>query len=452
MMYSNNNNNNFAFIAKASATDVDAIDAAGNRLAVTDLLDGDVVIVGADNQVRDHNTALAAGDTFKFASRTAGRLYYSPLFNFSDCTITAGKNTAAAQQVTTIGSNGTTTVGLGDFAIGGDTAALAAVGNSYYVLIEKQDNDEANRSGYAPAITAQVKLDNPDGETAAEYLHIRLAEQLREAIRVNDQLEVATPTTRGPKYVRAEVIVVDDTTKATLTKNCVCVHGSKTISSHDGGNFAAMAAGSYVVLGQDVYKTTSGGGAATFTIAQPFAGASQTITAGTDTATAGFLTVANLSNLTGVGLRLTGTAQHSFDVAAERIHSESRFNVRFAKDGENVGAAITRTTAADEGLGSYEQVATEEYHSFGSLGLRWVSDIPGQVRPANALATKSYGCIQVSQSKAKNNTLIGQTVGKMQMNIWIELEADGTTEATANLIQETLRIQLGIGNANLIGA
>ena len=83
MMYSNNNNNNFAFIAKASATDVDAIDAAGNRLAVTDLLDGDVVIVGADNQVRDHNTALAAGDTFKFASRTAGRLYYSPLFNFS---------------------------------------------------------------------------------------------------------------------------------------------------------------------------------------------------------------------------------------------------------------------------------------------------------------------------------------------------------------------------------
>ena len=441
MMYSNNNNNNFAFVVKASATDVAAIDNL--PISASSLADGDAVLVDKDGNVKDHATALTAGDTFKIASKAGGELFFSPLLTFNDLTITTGKATAAAQQVTTIGSNGTTTVGLGDFAIGGDAAALAAVGNSYYVLIEKQDNDEANRSGYAPAITAQVKLDNPDGETAAEYLHIRLAEQLREAIRVNDQLEVATPTTRGPKYVRAEVIVVDDTTKATLTKNCVCVHGSKTISSHDGGNFAAMASGSYVVLGQDVYKTTSGGGAATFTIAQPFAGASQTIDAGTDTATAGFLTVANLNNLGGVGLRLTGTAQHSFDVATERIHSESRFNVRFAKDGENVGSAITRVTAADEGLGSFEQVATEEYHSFGQTGLRWVSDIPGQVRPSNADSTKNYGCLKLRQTTRKNNTLIGQTVGQISVHVWFELAGTAGLVFTAsdNQIQESLRDQ-----------
>tara|TARA_R110002020_G_scaffold122805_6_gene278702 strand:+ start:539 stop:1894 length:1356 start_codon:yes stop_codon:yes gene_type:complete len=448
MIYESNNNNFFAFIAKASTTDVDAIDGA--VLDPSGLADGDLVIVDGGNVVLDHNTALSGTQQFKFAQKAGGNIYYSPLVNFADATITAGKSTAAAQQVTTIGSNGTTTVGLAEFGVADDTAAAAAVGNSYYVLIEKQDNDEANRSGYQPAITAQAKLTNPDGFTNAELLHLRLAEQLRESLRVNDQLEAAKPSTKGPKYVRTEVIIKDDTTKATTTKNCVCVHGSKTINSHDGGNFASHAAGDYVILGEDVYKTTSAGGGASFTIEQPFAGASQTIAAGTSTSQAGFITVAEAIGLAGVGIRLTGTAQHEFDVTRERIHSESRFNVRFAKDGENVGAAITLGTAADEGLGNFETVASQEYHSFGNMGLRWVSDTPAQVRPANADSTKNYGCVAVREVSRKNNALIGQTVGQSTYNVWFELEADGTTEATANKIQETLRIQLGISNANLI--
>ena len=448
MIYESNNNNFFAFIAKPSSTDVDAIDGA--VLDPAGLADGDLVTVDAANVVLDHNT-LFTTEQFKFAQKVNGQIFYSPLINFADVTVTAGKNSAAAQQVTTIGSNGTTTVGIGDFGIDDDTAAAAAVGNSYYVLIEKQDNDEANRSGYQPAITAQVKLTNPNSFTNAELLHIRLAEQLRESIRVNDQLEAAVPSVKGPKYVRAEVLVVDGTTKSTTTGNCVCVHGSKTITS-ESGNFASMTAGSYLILGEDVYKTATGGGGTTITLEQPFAGASQTIAAGTATNQAGFITENNIKDLTGVGLRLTGTAQHEFDVTRDRIHSESRFNVRFAKDGENVGAAITLVTAADEGLGNFETVASQEYHSFGNLGLRWVSDTPAQTRPANADSTKNYGCVTVREVSRKNNALIGQTVGQSTYNVWFELKANGATENTANQIQETLRIQLGSFAANLIGA
>ena len=170
------NNLNWAFVCKNIA----AADSAATTIdAATDLTDGEVVVLDRDN---GHVvTQITAGTEFKLAQRVGDDLLISPLFTFSSATST--DSVAASQQVTTIGSNGTTTVGLGDFAVNDDPAALAAVGNSYYVLIEKQDNDEANRSGYQPAITAQAKLTNPDAHTAVALIQARLARQLRESIR-----------------------------------------------------------------------------------------------------------------------------------------------------------------------------------------------------------------------------------------------------------------------------
>lgn len=220
------NNLNWAFVCKNIA----AADSAATTIdAATDLTDGEVVVLDRDNGHVE--TQLSAGDEFKLAQRVGNDLLISPLFTFSSAT--SVDSVDASQQVTTIGSNGTTTVGLGDFAIDDDTAAAAAVGSSYYVLIEKQDNDEANRSGYQPAITAQVKLTNPNGFTNAEEITVRLAEQLREAIRVNDQLEASRPTTKGPKYLRAEVITAGLATPANITggaNNATFVHGSKTVT------------------------------------------------------------------------------------------------------------------------------------------------------------------------------------------------------------------------------
>lgn len=442
-MFRNANNNFFAFVCNHTATDANAI--AGTSLEVGDLVDGDVVLVDKDNNIlADSNQTGVSGLTFKIATRAGGKLFYSPLVTYADCTVTTGNRAAATQQVTTIGSDGTTAAGIiGAVAINDDTNALAEVGNSFYVLIEKQDNDEANRSGYHPAITGQVKFSNPAGFTAAEYLHIRLAEQLREAIRVNDQLEASTPSVRGPKYVRPEVLVVDGTTKTTvgaITLNLT--HGSTTITAS--GNIAAMSAGSYLILGEDVYRiaAATSGSTDTCTLDFPYAGPTGSITGGTTTSTAGFITEANLADLTGVGLRLTGQAQHNFDVNRERKWSVSRFNVRFAKDGENAGAAIATGTAASEGLGEYQQVAFEEYESFGALGQRWVSDTPASFKDANTEVDTVFGLISLREVTTKQNSLIGQTLGKTTYHLWIELE--GGVVDGANSCQDVLLTQLNI--------
>jgi hypothetical protein len=440
------NNLNWAFTATYHGSA-----STGVVNEATDLNHGEVAVLNENNTIL--TGALAAGDQFKIAQRvgstaSTAELILSPLLTFKSGA--ASNYTAAAQQITTIGSNGTTTVGIGGFGVGGDTAAVAAVGDSYYMLIEKQDNDEASRSGYAPAITAQVKLTNPNSYTEAEYIHVHLAEQLREAVRVNDQLEASTPSTKGPKYLRAEVLVVDGTTKTTTGKNCVCVHGSKTISSHDGGNFAAMAAGSYLVLGEDVYKTATGGGGATITLEQPFAGASQTVTAGTSTAQVGFLTYAELSNLTGVGLRLTATDQHTFDVDRHRMYSQSRFNVRFAKDGADVGAAITVGTQANDGNGDFRQVLSDFYNSMGNSGQRWVSDTPavsrtvptdGSGHDAFTSSSLGFGTIAVAV-EADNKTLLSSGTAKQLVRLYLAFD-DNTTDGISGTAQTILETVFG---------
>ena len=268
MMYTNNNNNNFAFIAKAITTDVAAIDNL--VLDPSALVDGDLVIVDDRNFVRDHNTALTGTDKFKFANKIGGEIFYSPLLNFANCTITAGKSTAAAQQVTNIGG---TTAGTGGYLLpnvaSDDTIAATEVGNSFYVLIEKQDNDEANRMGYAPSITAQVKMSSASGSdtftfTTAEELQVNLGAQLREAIAKNDALEVDRPTIAGPKYVRAKV-VANVATQANITggaKNATLTFVSKTLTTSANCE-AGIDAADYLNVAGDLYKIASDPGTGT---------------------------------------------------------------------------------------------------------------------------------------------------------------------------------------------
>ncbi len=456
MMYSNNNNNNFAFVCGVNTTNVSGL--AGTTLEVGDLANGDVCLVNSENEVLADSDRTGGGEDFKVATRLldeagVARLYYSPLFNMTNTTVTYGKSTAAVQQVTNIGG---TTAGTGGYLLSSvasdDTLAAAEVGNSFYVLIEKQDNDEANRSGYHPAITAQVKMKDTSGSgtftfTTAEELQVNLASQLREAIAINDALEASSPSIAGPKYVRAKV-VANVATQANITASgtatATVTFGSKTVTT-SAACIAGIVVGDYLNVAGDLYKIAADPGTGTtITLEDAYRGPTDaTLVTNTGAANIGFSTAAQVNAATTIGIQLEGQAQHGFGVARDRIHSESRFNVRFAKDGENVGATITRTTAAAEGLGSYEQVATEEYHSMGQLGLRWVSDIPGQVRPGNAVVDANYGCIRLSEVTTVNRGLVSGFTSRKQCNIWIELEADGTTQAVGNSPQDVLMVQIG---------
>jgi hypothetical protein len=452
-MFRNANNNFFAFVCNNQAI---TEKATSTLISASNLANGEVVLVDRNNEALDPSAAITGTTRFKIATRAGGKLFYSPLINFADCTISAGLSTNAVNQVTTIGSNGTTTIGLAEFGIDADTAAVAAVGDSYYVLIEKQDNDEANRSGYHPAITAQVKLTNPNGYTNAELIHVRLAEQLREAIRRNDQLEASTPSVKGPKYLRTEVIAIV-ATPGNITggaNTATFVHGSPVVTLSAAAG-AGIAAADYLNVAGDLYKIAADPGTGTtITLEQPYAGPSASFTTGTGATQVGYNTAANVIAATGVGLRLTGTSQHSFDVNRERKWSVSRFDVRFAKNGENVGAPITTGTTANEGLGEWEQVAIEEYESFGALGQRWVSDVPAAFRSQNTVTDGSriYGLISIREVTTKQNSLIGSTIGKTTYHIWLEL--DGNDAATAQLeeagdTQDAILTLLGVTDTDV---
>ena len=421
------NNLNWAFVcARNQAASTGTVDAAG------DILENQVVVLNEANAIV--TGALSAGDQFKLAQNYGGELIISPLFTFQSAT---GTNYAAPQeQVTTIGSDGTTAVFLDPNLT--DTTAAATVGDSYYVLIEKQDNDEANRSGYQPAITAQAKLTNPNGITDGGEMNIRLAELLAESIRANDALEASTPSVRGPKYLQVKVKVV--ATGATAAGEAVAVtHGSKTITFANSGASldASVVEGSYLSIAGDIYRMATDHASGVVTLDRPFAGVTNAaVASGTGTTQVFALTAAEAQGCTGVGLELTGVAQHDFDVARERLYGVSRFNVRFAKDGENVGGTIATTGSGSsdtpiDGIGDYKQVLTDVYTSMGNQGQRWVSDTPGVERKAPSFVNSSaagFGVINVAVSVDKK-TLFGQSTAKQNVKVYLEYAIAGAGTA-----------------------
>lgn len=404
--------------------------STGTVTEATDILDGQVVVLNEANAIQ--TGALSAGTQFKLAQRNGDDLIVSPLFTFKSAT--SANYAAAAQQVTTIGSNGTTTVSLDPAAsMTDDTAAAALIGNSYYVLIEKNDNDEATRTGYRADITAQAKLTNTGAvtRTEAELIQLRLAELLRESLRKNDQFE-ACGSAGAPRYLAAEVIIVDGglTLADPVTgggETVTVTFGSKTVTAS--ANWTGVAVGDFLVLGEDCYEVAAVSGA-TVTLTFPYAGASVALTSA-NTIAAGnathFTDADADGNIDGVGIRLTGQGQHEFDVDRHRMYSESRFNVRFAKDGEGVGSVAVGTQAS-EGVNNWRTVATDVYTSMGNLGQRWNSDIPAAQRTtfSNVSASASgFGLIDIAIQSERKEMLWNGTL-LQRVRLYVEYtDADG---------------------------
>ena len=427
-------NLNWAFVSTYQGTA-----STGTVTAYSDLNDGEVVVLTKSNAITA--SALSSGDQFKIAQRSGTELIVSPLFTFSSAT--AANYAAPAQQVTTIGSNGTTAVLL-DPAITDTTTAAAAVGNSYYVLIEKNDNDEATRTGYRADITAQVKLTNPNAFTAAPLVQVRLAELLRESLRKNDQFE-ACGSAGAARYLSVKARIVASGAAALFSsgsgQTLTCTFGSKTATlSTVTAITAEVAEGNYLLIGSDTYRIADVTGT-TVTFDFPFAG---TTGAFTSNATPGAATVSvfldsEMDDATGVGLEITGTDQHDFDVDRHRMYSQSRFNVRFAKDGEGVGT-VAVATKASEGVNDWRIVSTDIYTSMGNFGQRWNGDVPAALRDTASTvdSTKGYAIIDVAVSSDRKELMYSGTATQ-KVRIYLE-EEDGPASGIASDAAQALRL------------
>jgi hypothetical protein len=218
----------------------------------------------------------------------------------------------------------------------------------------------------------------------------------------------------------AGVVVADtDLTSITFTKY------SKTARVATGAAVSAFAAGTYLRVGagattytNPVVKIVSSGsavGTEGFNIVLDNAWQGETTTV----LRVDLYTVATPGN---VGVQITGIKQ-KYDVNRWRQYNKVRFNVLL----ENFSAGINvSTTGANEGIAVYEQVANDEYISWGDEGQVFVDQVPPQFREQDAVIGQQYQPAVIGWLD-NLNSLIGAGENKGQAILYF---AGGTGTST----------------------
>ena len=152
------------------------------------------------------------------------------------------------------------------------------------------------------------------------------------------------------------------------------------------GTVTNVTAGDFIRLGgigtsDPVYKVSAVNSPNTITLEVPYQGVTGTIAvANTGRILAATAATANF------GLKITGLKQ-KYDVNRWRQYDKVRFNALL----ENFGSDTPVTnTAAFDGLGVYEQVANDEYISWGDEGQIFVDQVPPQFREQDAQIGGEY--------------------------------------------------------------
>jgi hypothetical protein len=149
---------------------------------------------------------------------------------------------------------------------------------------------------------------------------------------------------------------------------------------------ATILAGDFIRLGgtttsDPVYKVAAVDSPNTITLEVPYQGVTATIAvANTGRILAAAALTANF------GLKITGLKQ-KYDVNRWRQYDKVRFNAlleNFSSD------TLVTTTAAFDGLGVYEQVANDEYISWGDEGQVFVDQVPPLFREQDASVNGEY--------------------------------------------------------------
>jgi hypothetical protein len=192
------------------------------------------------------------------------------------------------------------------------------------------------------------------------------------------------------------------------------------------GTITNVAAGDFIRLGgtatsDPVYKVAAVNSPNTITLEVPYQGVTATI------AVASANRILAASALTAnFGIKITGLKQ-KYDVNRWRQYDKVRFNAlleNFSSD-----TPVT-TTAAFDGLGVYEQVANDEYISWGDEGQIFVDQVPPQFREQDAVVGGEYSPLVLGWVN-KLPSLIGAGENKGQAILYMDdFVNDPTNQAT----------------------
>lgn len=332
----------FSVILDDNAQTAAGLPAAGAIVTDVNLAKGAVVLTDLGNRRLNAAayTALANGDQFRIVQgKGAGvPLMKTPVLTKGNVKATVSKFKSASQQITAIGFNGT-------------AAGALPVANltDFWIKIRKRDNDAGNRSQPMSLFAGPVKTD-------ATATQAELASALVKNGYLNFKDEPAN------NYLKFEAIC--DNAGAAITGTVTTfgvTKGSKAVILN--GTVTNVAVGDYIRLGgttlnTPVYKVVAVNSPNSITLDSAYVG---------DTAS---IAVANVRRITAAtaatanfGVLITGN-QAPFDVNQFRDYYANRFTATFSDS----STLVTHVQGAFNGNGVWQQVAMDEYLSYGYEG------------------------------------------------------------------------------------
>jgi hypothetical protein len=387
---------------------------------------GAIVITDIGNRRLDAAafTALASDAQF-FVIQGRGPsqpLMKSPILTKGKIKFSIAPHKRAQQQSTAVGYNGTT----GALPVANDT--------DFFIKIRKRDNDAANRSQPFSLFAGPVRTD-------ATGTQAELASMLVKNGYLNFKDEPSN------QYLRFEALCNDPgaaTTAATGT--LTAINGSRFVAASVSGS-AEFAVNSYVRFGTattaPVYKVIAVATAG-ITLDSPYVGTTGTFVAGA----AEFITPV-LAAAAAFGVRMTGNVD-PFDVNQWRDYYANRFTVSFS----DTNTPITHLLGAFNGNGVWQQVAMDEYLSYGyegennqlavpSIPRDQVVKIPGIA--GNTDNTSKYSALNIAWEESISG-LVSMDGGKGNVIVYFNLDnsAPGTGVVTASAAEANAITTLGL--------
>jgi hypothetical protein len=367
-------NNVFSVILDDNAQAAAALPAVGALVTDANLAKGAVVLTDLGNRRLDAAAfgALVDGDQYRIVQGKGlgQQLMKTPVITVGKDKFTINSFKPAVQQVTIIGYNGT-------------TGALPVANNTdYWIKIRKRDNDAANRSQPMSLFAGPVQTDATG--TQAELATLLVANGY-----LNFKDEPAN------HYLKFEAICDEPgATDATATSADVTLNSRGVVLNAGPTTFVA---GDFIRFGttvnDPVYKITSVVGTA-LTLATPYTG---------DTATGVTIeyVTAALAATADFGIKITGLVA-PFNVNTFRDYYANRFTATFSDS----SVLVTPSVGARNGNGVWQQVAMDEYLSYGyegqnqqlatpSIARDQDVKIPNVTTGATALTSK-YSCLNIA--------------------------------------------------------
>ena len=419
-------NNVFGTVVSDVTKTTAALPNVGDVVTNDNLEEGAVVLVDGGNFRRTF-ASIGTGDIFHIVQgRGASKpLNKSAAIEKGTETMSYQRHLAAIQQITTIGSNGTT----GDLPSADDT--------SYYIKLRKNDNDEGNRS-QPFSLFGQYKTGT--GATQREVAF---------GLAVNFTANMAKEAAGTNGYVAIQVTTeAADAAIAGITSITVA-EGSKT------GTFNAtptLAVGDLIRVegtgtANQVYEVKALA-AEVVTFDRPLV---LTTGFGTTSFSAPRKIEAAVANTAVYGIKLTGI-ESAFDVNKFRNYFANRFTATFSDE----STLITSVAGARGGSGVWQQVAMDEYMSAGFDGENGMLGTPPSLRDASVkipgvggatAATCRYSSITLAWT-SESSELVGISKGKGSVIIYLNLNASGNLSST-NTTGEALADTLGVPSGDL---